>query len=448
VKLTTEHKRVELTGDNEGYLSVNSTEDGSIVIKRYANRGNVTNQIAGYELVDDEGNSTLTPLTIEKAYEILERVKGGMPYSSAYIFYSGNLANPSMLKSSMEHSYTSTGIKFWRHQEAMFNYKNGNPNSVISSHISPEGACNLKCPYCSVTYRDTHSRIPIETIVDYVEKLQSRGLKAVILTGGGEPTAYPKINELIKWLKYGCGINIGMITNGTLTNRLDKDAWKALSWVRVSINIFDGWETKIKLPTEYLDPSCVVGASSVFTVEHEATAEKELDRLTIMKKISGIADRIGAKYVRILPNCLLEQSNLLLMHGAIDKILEKAQDPRFFHQHKVHGAPRAHVCHQAYFRPYLSEEPYHKNGMPGTVFPCDSVVLNEGYQHFSKRYQICHASEILDFLDRRTEMQFDPSTACTGCVFTENVNLLEDFKSKGLNRFDEFKEPLAHEDFV
>ena len=28
-------------------------------------------------------------------------------------------------KSKEEHKFTSTGIKFWRHQEQMFNYKNG-----------------------------------------------------------------------------------------------------------------------------------------------------------------------------------------------------------------------------------------------------------------------------------------------------------------------------------
>ena len=67
----------------------------------------------------------------------------------------------------------------------MMNYMRGiDPNTVISTHISTEGACNLKCLYCSVTYRDTHSRIDMDTIKDYVTKLKTRGLKAVILTGG------------------------------------------------------------------------------------------------------------------------------------------------------------------------------------------------------------------------------------------------------------------------
>ncbi len=43
----------------------------------------------------------------------------------------------------MEHKYTSTGIKFWRHMQQMDEYKAGNHNTIISTHISPEGACNL-----------------------------------------------------------------------------------------------------------------------------------------------------------------------------------------------------------------------------------------------------------------------------------------------------------------
>jgi hypothetical protein len=41
-------------------------------------------------------------------------------------------------KSEMEHKYTSTGIKFWRHKTQMDSYKLNLPNSVISTHISPE----------------------------------------------------------------------------------------------------------------------------------------------------------------------------------------------------------------------------------------------------------------------------------------------------------------------
>ena len=103
-------------------------------------------------------------------------------------------------KSPEEHRYTSTGIKFWGHQEQMESYREGTGHTVISTHISPTSRCNLNCSYCSVKKRERVHEIELDTIKDYVGKLKTRGLKAVILTGGGEPTSYPQFNELVKYL--------------------------------------------------------------------------------------------------------------------------------------------------------------------------------------------------------------------------------------------------------
>ena len=45
-------------------------------------------------------------------------------------------------------------------------------------------------------------------------------------------------------------------------------------------------------------------------------------------------------------------------------------------------------------------------------------------------------------------MKFDPEQACRGCVFAGNVNLLDEWVHCGTNHFDEYKEPLTHEEFV
>ena len=338
-----------------------------------------------------------------------------------------------------EHTYTSTGIKFWLHQKQMENYRTKSSNSIISTHVSPEGACNLKCPYCSVTHRKTHHRIELEVIKDYILKLKSRGLKAVILTGGGEPTAYKHFNKLVKWLK-NQELSVALITNGTLTRRVEDDVWNLFSWIRVSINAFESWETKIALPVNFISDKCIVGCSTVFTKLHEKPEELD-NTLEYFKKVSKVADNCRAKYIRVLPNCLLPQKELIADHNKLDNIFLKLNDSRFFHQYKIHGAPKSSICHQAYFRPYLSEV----NG--GTVFPCDSVVLNESIAHFNKDYELCKASEILKFLDGTIKQKFDPRERCKGCVFTDNVNMLHDWKEQGIKQSIPNIE-IIHEEFV
>jgi hypothetical protein len=145
---------------------------------------------------------------------------------------------------------------------------------------------------------------------------------------------------------------------------------------------------------------------------------------------------------------LLEQDQLLSQHETLSNILKDVNDERFFQQYKIHGAPNVKSCNQAYFRPYLSEEPWHEDGIPGTVYPCDSVVLNEGAAHFSKKYQICKPENVNDFLERKVSMKFSPKDDCAGCVFTENVEMLESWKNGELVRFQEFPDPIKHEEFV
>jgi hypothetical protein len=67
---------------------------------------------------------------------------------------------------------------------------------------------------------------------------------------------------------------------------------------------------------------------------------------------------------------------------------------------------------------------------------------------FAEEYQLCHASDILEYLNGNTKQKFDAQTRCTGCVFTDNVNMLEDFVNGKVDRFADFQEPLMHEEFV
>ena len=341
------------------------------------------------------------------------------------------------MKSDMEQKYTSTGIKFWRHRLAMTSYKKNMGHSVISTHISPEGTCNLHCSYCSVKKRNQELRISPSTIHRYVLKLQSRGLKAVILTGGGEPLLYPYITPLVHWLGMERKLKLALITNGTVSDKLNDEVWKHFSWIRVSIN--RELMSKISIPTKHLNRNCIVGGSKVVTFK---------DTLDDMHQAVEVADRIGARYVRVLPDCTQKDEDVNQAHLRIDELLAELDDPRFFRQHKRKASPKCKKCHQAYFRPYLSEEVFKGTQESGSVYPCDSVVLNSQATRFEQKYQLCRAADVLEFMEGRIGQSFDASKDCPGCVFTENVNMLDDWKNTGIDRFKEFPEQLVHEAFI
>jgi hypothetical protein len=111
------------------------------------------------------------------------------------------------------------------------------------------------------------------------------------------------------------------------------------------------------------------------------------------------------------------------------------------HQKKFHRAPVASYCPQAYFRPYLSEI----DG--GTVFSCDSVVLNDNLARFDNKYAICKAKRIGDFLDGKIKQRFNPNEDCKGCVFADNIDMLMEWKA-GKHQFHLYPDSIKHEEFI
>mgnify|MGYP000403189004 CR=1 FL=1 len=253
-----------------------------------------------------------------------------------------------------------------------------------------------------------------------------------------------KLRRQSRWIVNFSWKQVALITNGTQLEKLNQDLLKKLSWIRVSINIFPNWQKKINIP-EDLSKHTTLGLSFVYTSQHQ---QPNYELLPVFKDIKQIADNTNAKYIRLLPNCLLDQESLILEHIALSKILKKLADNRFFHQKKLHGTPKGSICHQSYFRPYLSEEPYPGSTESGSVFPCDSVVLNNDIGHFNDHYALCKAGDILEYLDKKIQPKFIASN-CTGCVFSSNVNMLEKYINEGVEYFsDNIHSDFIHSEFI
>ncbi len=403
------------------------SEDRQTSIKRVVKETGATASFRHYTFIDRKGNSIVKRIDNDIAEEIIKEALKDDNLSSALVV----IEDPEMDaridfedKALLENLYTSTGDKFKYHQNSIKSYKQGNGKTIISTHISPEGRCNLKCPYCSVAYRTTFDRIEFDTIKKYIGILKERGLQAVILTGGGEPTLYPQINELIEMIHGDYGLDLAMITNGTTLDRIHPSNRNKFQWLRVSVNIFKGWEEKLKIPAEFIASDTVIGFSYIMTCEHDFT-EDAITQKEIISKIIKLMDRSSARYLRLLPNCLVKGKKFNYQHKAIDNILSFFRDKRIFHQLKTHEIPGFEICYQSYFRPYLSEERNPWNGEAGCVFPCDSVVLNDSIKRFDKKFALCEPDRIGEYLDHKIKPNFTPPIDCHGCVFVNNNKLIK-----------------------
>lgn len=120
-------------------------------------------------------------------------------------------------------------------------------------HFMPALACNQSCTFCSYGHRlpsdgdeqrgwknmalMSNAFMPLEKMAECVADWREMGVKAIELTGGGEPLIYPFADEFLR-LVASWGVDFALVTNGTaLTDDramlFDETNWQ---WARVSID--------------------------------------------------------------------------------------------------------------------------------------------------------------------------------------------------------------------
>lgn len=333
-----------------------------------------------------------------------------------------------------EREFTSTGEKLLYHRDAI-NSLRAKRNHPIVLHIMPTELCNLKCVFCSVAQRGAEGKLcpdlMMEQIRSVIGALKPMGLKAVILSGGGEPTIYPQINELLEYL-HSEGLEIGMITNGTtLSERIKPENFDLLTWIRISINSLD-YRPDIMIP-KLNSEKTTLGFSYIW---NPLTTEKTLNR--IKEKIKDASATNNVAYVRLLPDCNLSTEKLEEAHVALRAIAEKLGKP-FFHQYKTHATPPE--CHLGRVHPVFYTDGY--------IYPCDSLVLNspEDDKRFHHDFALCRWDEVKDFYSQEIKGSLLDTKKCHHCVFARQNLLLSEI----INTDKKLPEPsgeIKHINFI
>ncbi len=329
-------------------------------------------------------------------------------------------------------SFTSTGDKFAYHPEALHDLMAGRGHP-ITLHIMPTERCNLRCVFCSVAHRgeagQLYPDLRLEQIKYVIDRLKPLGLKSVVLSGGGDPTLYGKINELIKYL-YNSRLQIGMITNGIMLKKLYKDTITRLSWIRISVNTLD-YMNKITIPQ--LHPTTVLGFSYIWNkMTCSGTIELILEHIKEQSKTPN-----PIQYVRMACDCNLPSDELAAANLALAETVARL-GPLFFHQHKNHQSPKQ--CHLGKLHPVFYTD--------GNIYPCDSLVLNSPAddKRFHQDYAMCRWTDIGKLYSGPMEGSLVDTSRCPCCVYTRQNEILT--KILSTKTIPEKKEGLPHTDFI
>lgn len=137
--------------------------------------------------------------------------------------------------------------KVFHHREAFDALRRGEHVAPIHVQCVITNRCPHRCTFCS--YRmagyssnetfNTTDEIPYEKLCEIVDDCQSMGVKAIEVTGGGEPAFHKQFLPFVLRI-LDAGIDLGLVTNGFGWSDEHVKVLSAAKWVRFSVDA--GWE--------------------------------------------------------------------------------------------------------------------------------------------------------------------------------------------------------------
>jgi pyruvate-formate lyase-activating enzyme len=130
----------------------------------------------------------------------------------------------------------------------------------ISINLDLTTACNYRCTHCiDWDILNTAHKHREQELRDALTVMAERGLRSVILIGGGEPTLYPRFADFVKHCK-ALGLQVAIVSNGSRGDRLLAAAEHLAEqdWIRLSLD--SGSNELFRAMHKPVDPKCDLDA--------------------------------------------------------------------------------------------------------------------------------------------------------------------------------------------
>lgn len=205
------------------------------------------------------------------------------------------------------------GSKLYGHLDAIQEWLETGYTCPIEVSLDLTNRCNLRCKDCigAVDEETRKVEMTLDQAMTVMEKLALAGVKAIKLTGGGEPLLSPVLREVLEYGHHDLGLDFGLITNG-VTSAVDDDvlsaALKVCTWIRVSMDAECGARyAKIKGVKAAVYEQCLATTRRLMALRNGSDCTVGIAYLCDaetnegMVPAAGIAHGVGVDYVQFRP---------------------------------------------------------------------------------------------------------------------------------------------------
>jgi len=278
----------------------------------------------------------------------------------------------------------------------------------IHLQLCPTNKCNLNCDFCSCSSVERTQELSRTDLLSINLACFGLGIKAITITGGGEPTIHPDIDEFITDAN-SYDIKLGLTTNGLALKNLKPDTFDCLTWCRIS------FDSSRKFDAHFIDQLKYAmdnGRNVDWAFSYVVTANE--NNIENMIKIVDFANANDFTHVRFVPD-LYDIDNVDMK--AIEELLSKHIDTsRCIFQNRQAYTKGSKSCSISLLKPMIAPDGY--------IYPCCGVQYalkgDDKQRMFPKEMRMGHYLELPFII--KDQKKYDGST-CVKCYY-ENYNTL------------------------
>ena len=287
--------------------------------------------------------------------------------------------------------------------------------------------------------------IPWLKLQEVVEDCEKMGVRAIQITGGGEPTLHPNFNELCEMI-LSKNIDLALVSNGLLLNQKRADIIARATWTRISVDAgtpetysnirnvpkkeYEIVEKNVRYLTSIPNRQATVGIGFVITKENY----KEIAQAMQQFKSWGVDN------VRL--SAVFQNDEERFYDGIHDEVVKQIETTSCLNDDKFkvinnfnsryadleQGTPDYHKCGYMNFTTYIGGDQH--------VYTCCVNAYN-------KKGQIGSIKEMSfkDLWDSQHKQEFFgnfDAKNCTRCMFND--------KNRAINQL--LVDPQSHDNFV
>lgn len=209
--------------------------------------------------------------------------------------------------------FTEHLVKITHYHKEIAEFQSGGKPIPRRIQIDPVSFCNHDCPFCTYRYTrdkdvnalfDLKDMIPYNKMIEIFNDCAKSGVKAIELTGGGEPSLHPRFVDLLKALN-DRELEIGLITNGSWRPKDMMGAIRELrnaEWVRFSLDAATAETHQITHASKRDDFDRAISAIK-YLIGHRATVGisfiVQKQNVHEIRDAVHLAEELGVDYIRI-----------------------------------------------------------------------------------------------------------------------------------------------------